>query len=50
MTLRQSDLGVMMGANIGTTITAWVILIIGFKVNVGSYAYMLIAFAFLYYL
>lgn len=45
MTLRQSA-GVMMGANIGTTITAWVILIIGFKVNVGSYAYMLIAFAF----
>ena len=45
MTLRQSA-GVMMGANIGTTITAWIILIIGFKVSVGSYAYMLIAFAF----
>lgn len=45
MTLRQSA-GIMMGANIGTTITAWIILIIGFKVNVGSYAYMLIAFAF----
>ena len=45
MNLRQSA-GVMMGANIGTTITAWIILIIGFKVSVGSYAYMLIAFAF----
>jgi len=45
MTLRQSA-GVMMGANIGTTITAWIILIIGFKVSVGSYAYMLIALAF----
>lgn len=45
MTLRQSA-GVMMGANIGTTITAWIILIIGFKVSVGSYAYMLIAIAF----
>lgn len=45
MTLRQSA-GIMMGANIGTTITAWIILIIGFKVSVGSYAYMLIALAF----
>lgn len=45
MTLRQSA-GVMMGANIGTTITAWIILIIGFKVSVGSYAYMMIALAF----
>ena len=45
MSLRQSA-GVMMGANIGTTITAWIILIIGFKVSVGSYAYMLIAVAF----
>ena len=45
MSLRQSA-GVMMGANIGTTITAWIILIIGFKVSVGSYAYMLIALAF----
>lgn len=45
MNLRQSA-GVMMGANIGTTITAWIILIIGFKVSVGSYAYMLIALAF----
>ncbi len=45
MSLRQSA-GVMMGANIGTTITAWIILLIGFKVNVGSYAYILIAFAF----
>jgi len=45
MTLRQSA-GVMMGANIGTTITAWIILLLGFKVSVGSYAYMLIALAF----
>jgi phosphate:Na+ symporter len=45
MNLRQSA-GVMMGANIGTTITAWIILIIGFKVSVGSYAYMMIALAF----
>lgn len=42
MTLRQSA-GVMMGANIGTTITAWLILIFGFKVSIASYAYILIA-------
>lgn len=45
MTLRQSA-GVMMGANIGTTITAWIILLLGFKVSIGSYAYMLLALAF----
>jgi len=42
LTLRQSA-GVMMGANIGTTITAWLILIFGFKVSIGSYALVLIA-------
>jgi phosphate:Na+ symporter len=44
MTLRQSA-GVMMGANIGTTITGWIVLLIGFKLSIGSYAYMLIALA-----
>lgn len=44
MTLRQSA-GVMMGANIGTTITGWLILILGFKVSISSYAYMIIALA-----
>ena len=44
MTLRQSA-GVMMGANIGTTITAWIVLILGFKVSISSYAYMIIALA-----
>jgi len=44
MTLRQSA-GVMMGANIGTTITGWLILIIGFKVSIASYAYIIIALA-----
>ncbi len=43
LTLRQSA-GVMMGANIGTTITAWLILIFGFKVSLASYAYIFIAF------
>lgn len=44
MTLRQSA-GVMMGANIGTTITAWIVLLLGFKVSISSYAFMIIAFA-----
>ncbi|MCB9225408.1 MAG: Na/Pi cotransporter family protein [Crocinitomicaceae bacterium] len=43
MTLRQSA-GVMMGANIGTTITAWLILVFGFKVDIGEYALIFIAF------
>lgn len=42
MTLRQSA-GVMMGANIGTTITAWLILLFGFKVSLGPYALVFIA-------
>lgn len=40
--LRQSA-GVMMGANIGTTITAWLVLLIGFKISISSYALVLIA-------
>lgn len=42
LSLRQSA-GVMMGANIGTTITAWLVLLLGFKVDISSYALMLIA-------
>ena len=42
LTLVQSA-GVMMGANIGTTITAWLINIFGFKVSMASYAYIIIA-------
>ena len=42
MTLMQSA-GVMMGANIGTTITGWLINIFGFKVNIGAYALVFIA-------
>jgi phosphate:Na+ symporter len=43
LNLRQSA-GVMMGANIGTTITAWLVLLLGFKVDISDYALMLIAF------
>ncbi len=40
------SIGVIMGANIGTTITAWIISIIGFKVNVSAIALPLLAFGF----
>lgn len=42
MTLRQS-IGVIMGANIGTTVTAWIISAIGFKVNISAFAIPLLA-------
>lgn len=42
LTLMQSA-GVMMGANIGTTITAWLINLFGFKVSMDSYAFVIIA-------
>lgn len=44
MSLRQSA-GVMMGANIGTTITGWLILLLGFKVSISSYVFIIIALA-----
>ncbi len=38
--------GVMMGANIGTTITGWLVSMIGFKVKIANYALPIIAIAF----
>ena len=43
MTLAQS-VAVIMGANVGTTATAWIITLFGFKVDIGMYAYPIIAF------
>lgn len=42
MTLGQA-IGVIMGANIGTTVTAWIISAIGFKVNIAAFAIPLLA-------
>ncbi len=42
LTLVQSA-GIMMGANIGTTITGWLVSFFGFKVSLSSYALMIIA-------
>ena len=43
MTLAQS-IGVIMGANIGTTVTAWIISAVGFKVNIAAFAIPMLAF------
>ena len=43
MNLAQA-IGVIMGANVGTTVTAWIISAIGFKVNIAALALPLLAF------
>ena len=42
MTLAQS-IGVIMGANIGTTVTAWIISAVGFKVDIAAFSIPLLA-------
>lgn len=41
------SIGVIMGANIGTTVTAWLISILGFKVNMATLALPLVGLGFL---
>ncbi|MBO4985193.1 MAG: Na/Pi cotransporter family protein [Bacteroides sp.] len=43
LTLSQS-IGVIMGANIGTTVTAWIISALGFKVDIAAFALPLLFF------
>ncbi len=45
MTLLQS-IGVIMGANIGTTVTAWIISAVGFKINIALFSLPLLAIGF----
>ncbi len=47
LTLLQS-IGVIMGANIGTTITAWIISILGFKADIATLSLPLIGVGFLF--
>ncbi|MBO5871397.1 MAG: Na/Pi cotransporter family protein [Bacteroidaceae bacterium] len=42
MTLAEA-IGVIMGANIGTTVTAWIITAVGFKVDIAAFAIPLLA-------
>ena len=44
MTLSQS-MAVIMGANVGTTVTAWIIALFGFKVDISAFALPLIGLA-----
>ncbi len=45
MTLTQS-IGVIMGANIGTTVTAWMVSLLGFKMNITAFALPLVGLGF----
>ncbi|NAY92445.1 Na/Pi cotransporter family protein [Muricauda sp. JGD-17] len=47
LTLTES-IGVIMGANIGTTVTAWLITLLGFKVNIGAIALPLVGLGFIF--
>ncbi|MGQ1945560.1 Na/Pi cotransporter family protein [Geofilum sp. OHC36d9] len=44
ITLKES-IGVIMGANIGTTVTGWIISLFGFKMSISDYSLPLIAIA-----
>jgi phosphate:Na+ symporter len=41
----ENGIAVMMGANIGTTFTAWVVAFLGFKLSIDSFAFPFIAIA-----
>jgi len=45
LTLSQS-LGVIFGANIGTTITAWIVSLLGFKIKISAFALPMIGIGF----
>ena len=47
LTLSQS-IGVIMGANIGTTMTAWIIAVFGFKADISALAVPLMALGFIF--
>lgn len=37
-----NSLGIIFGANIGTTITGWMVALLGFKISIGAFAYPII--------
>ncbi|WP_304244909.1 Na/Pi cotransporter family protein, partial [Gracilinema caldarium] len=43
-------IGVIMGANIGTTVTAWIVSLIGFKMNISALALPAIGIGFILYM
>ncbi|MEX0998063.1 MAG: Na/Pi symporter [Flavobacteriaceae bacterium] len=46
----KSALGVVLGANLGTTITAWIVAALGFKMNIADFSFPLLALGILSYL
>ena len=46
----KNALGVILGANLGTTFTAWIVATLGFKVNVADFSYPFLALGILSYL
>jgi phosphate:Na+ symporter len=46
----QNSLGVVLGANLGTTVTAWIVATLGFKMNVSDLSFPFLAIGALSYL
>lgn len=46
----KSALGVVLGANLGTTFTAWIVATLGFKMNIADFSFPLLALGILSYL
>lgn len=46
----KNALGVILGANLGTTFTAWIVATLGFKVNVADFSFPFLALGILSYL
>lgn len=46
----QQSMAVIFGANVGTTFTAWIISLFGFKVDISAFAIPLFAFEYLFFL
>lgn len=49
LTLKNA-LGVVLGANLGTTITAWIVAALGFKMNIADFSFPFLALGILSYL
>ena len=46
----RNSLGVVLGANLGTTFTAWIVATLGFKINVADFAFPFLALGTMTYL
>src|SRR5690606_29848026 len=46
----KSALGVVLGANLGTTITAWIVAALGFKMNIADFSFPFLALGILSFL